>query len=85
LEERIFWTQGDGDFDFTVRTRFELGVRSPDYDILFRNGILLLGSIELFCNIETPLFVNRLRFDIGVGTKISVRLAGSIALFVSVG
>jgi len=45
----------------------------------------LLGSIELFCNIETPLFVNRLRFDIGVGTKISVRLAGSIALFVSVG
>ena len=65
LEERMIWTEGDGDIDFTLRSRYQLGIRSPDYDILLRNGIFLMGSIEAFCNIETPLFVNQLRFDIG--------------------
>jgi hypothetical protein len=72
LEQRMTWgTEGERDFDFTLRGRYQLGVRSPNYDIVFKNGIYLLGSIEPFWNVETPLFVNRIRWDAGVGTKVS--------------
>jgi hypothetical protein len=72
LEERMTWqTEGDSDFDFTVRGRYQLGARSPNYDILFKNGIYLTGSIEPFANIEKPTFINRIRYDVGAGTKVS--------------
>ena len=75
LEERMVWqTEGERDFDFTVRSRYQLGVRSPNYDILFKNGIYLSGSIELFWNLDDSFndnFVDRIRYDIGVGTKVS--------------
>ena len=72
LEQRMTWgTQGDNDFDFTLRARYQLGVRSPNYNIIFKNGIYLLGSIEPFVDVETPMFVNRIRWDVGLGTRIS--------------
>ena len=75
LEERMIWqTEGDSDFDFNLRGRYQLGVRSPNYDILFKNGIYLTGSVELFWNLEdsfTDKFVNRIRYDLGVGTQVS--------------
>jgi hypothetical protein len=75
LEERMVWqTEGERDFDFTVRSRYQLGVRSPNYDILFKNGFYLSGSIELFWNLDENFsdnFVNRIRYDIGAGTKVS--------------
>jgi len=72
LEERMTWgTEGDNDFDFTLRGRYQLGVRSPNYDILLKNGMYLLGSVEPFWDVETPLFVNRIRWDVGLGTRIS--------------
>ncbi len=72
LEERMIWqTQGAGDFDFTLRARYQLGVRSPNYDIILKNGIYLMGSIEPFLDVERPMFVNRMRYDLGVGTKLS--------------
>ena len=72
LEERMTWeTEGDSDFDFTVRARYQLGARSPNYDILFDNGIYLVGSIEPFADLEKPLFINRIRYVVGSGTKIS--------------
>ena len=72
LEERMTWgTEGENDFDFTLRGRYQLGVRSPNFDIVFKNGIYLLGSIEPFWNVETPLFVNRVRWDAGVGTRVT--------------
>jgi len=75
LEERMIWqTQGDSDFDFNLRGRYQLGVRSPNFDVLFKNGVYLLGSVELFWNLEdnfTDNFANRIRYDMGVGTKVS--------------
>ena len=72
FEERMIWqTEGDSDFDFTLRSRYQLGARSPNYDILLKNGIYLTGSIEAFSDIETPIFVNRLRYDVGAGTKLN--------------
>jgi hypothetical protein len=72
VEERMTWeTQGDRGFDFTVRARYQLGTRTPNYDILFNNGIYFLGSIEPFWNVERPMFVNRIRYDAGVGTTLS--------------
>ncbi|MBT8370971.1 MAG: DUF2490 domain-containing protein [Deltaproteobacteria bacterium] len=72
LEERMIWQiEGERDFDFTVRGRYQLGVRSPNYNILVKNGIYLTGSIEAFSNIERPIFVNRMRYDVGAGTKFS--------------
>jgi len=75
LEERMIWqTEGERDDDFTVRGRYQLGVRSPNYDILVKNGIYLTGSVELFWNLEKQIsdnVVDRIRYDIGVGTKVS--------------
>ena len=75
LEERMLWqTQGDKEFDFNLRGRYQLGVRSPNFDILLKNGIYLLGSVELFWNLDksiTDNFANRIRYDLGVGTKVS--------------
>jgi hypothetical protein len=75
LEERMIWqTEGEKDFDFTARSRYQLGVISPNYDMLFKNGIYLTASIEFFWNLENSFrddFVNRIRYDAGVGTKVS--------------
>jgi hypothetical protein len=72
LEERMTWETGEeSDFDFTVRARYQLGARSPNYDILLKNGIYLSGSIEAFSDIETPIFIDRMRYDAGVGTKLT--------------
>ena len=72
LEERMIWqTEGENDSDFTVRSRYQLGFRSPNYDILFENGIYLMGTIEPFADLKSPLFVNRMRYDIGLGTTFS--------------
>jgi len=72
FEERMTWqTEGESDFDFTLRSRYQLGFRSPNYDILFKNGIYLSGSIEAFSDIETPIFINRIRYDVGPGIKAS--------------
>ena len=75
LEQRMIWqTEGERDYDFTLRTRYQLGVRSPNYNILFKNGIYLTGSAELFWNSEDDFLnntVNRIRFDLGAGTKVS--------------
>jgi hypothetical protein len=72
LEERMIWqTGGESDSDFTLRSRYQLGLRSPNFDILFKNGIYLSATIEPFANIEKPLFINRIRYDVGLGTQIS--------------
>ena len=78
LEERMIWeTEGENDFDFTLRGRYQLGARSPDYDILFKNGIYLTGTVELFWNLKYNFFdnfANRIRWDFGVGTEVSEAL-----------
>ncbi len=75
LEERMIWqTEGDSDFDFNLRGRYQFGVRSPNYDILLKNGIYLTGTVELFWTLEDNFadnFANRIRWDFGVGTEIS--------------
>ncbi len=71
-EQRMIWvTEGARDFDFSLRGRYQLGAQSPVYDILFKNGLFLKGSIEAFADIESPVFVDRLRYDLGAGTKVS--------------
>ncbi len=72
LEQRMTWqTEGERDYDFTLRGRYQLGFRSPNYKILFKNGIYLTGNIEPFADIERPLFINRIRYDVGLGTTFS--------------
>ena len=72
LEQRMIWRNtGQDDFDFTLRSRYQLGATSPTYDILFKNGIFLSASIEAFANIEDSVFVNRIRYDVGAGTRVS--------------
>ena len=46
-------------------------LRSPNYKILFENGIYLMGTIEPFADLESPLFVNRIRYDVGLGTPLT--------------
>jgi hypothetical protein len=71
----MFWHSSQGsNFDFILRSRYQLGFRSPTWDILFKNGIFLKGSIELFWDLEDSFFdnvVNRIRYDLGVGTYFS--------------
>ena len=75
LEQRMIWqTEGERDDDFTVRGRYQLGFRSPNLKILFEDGIYITGSIEPFWNFESPLFINRIRYDIGLGTTFSENL-----------
>lgn len=75
LEERMLWVDMTNiRHDFFLRSRYQLGLRSPTYDILFKNGIFVSGNIEYFWDIYdifayAPL--NRIRYDIGVGTHIS--------------
>lgn len=76
LEERMLWLSGqrsDADF-FTLRSRYRLGVGSPTYKVLFKNGIFWNGSLELFWDVETSFadnLVHRIRYDLGVGTHFS--------------
>jgi hypothetical protein len=75
VAERMIWqTRGGSDFDFTLRARYKLGLKSPNYDILFKSGMYLTGNIEAFANLESPLsdtFINRLRFFAGPGLNVS--------------
>jgi len=75
LEERMIWqTEGDSDFDFNLRGRYQLGLRSPSYDIIFKNGVYLTGSVEMFWDLEDKSrdsIVDRIRYDLGVGTQVS--------------
>lgn len=75
LEERMKWSIGQSrDFDFTLRSRYKIGAKSPNFDILFDNGIFLSASVEAFWNVREGFFenfVNRIRYQVGVGTKVS--------------
>ena len=75
LEQRMTWqTQGESNSDFTLRARYQLGVRSPNYEILLPKGIFWLASIEFFSNLDENFSdnpVNRVRYVVGVGTKVS--------------
>jgi hypothetical protein len=75
LEERMIWTDHEeSDFDFTARFRYQFGVRTPNYDLLLPNGIYLMGSLEVFQDLGGGFgnnILNRIRWDLGAGTKIS--------------
>jgi hypothetical protein len=75
LEEQMIWqTTVERVFNFNLRARYQLGLRSPNYDILFNNGLYLLTSAELFWNLKetfTTNFVNRVRVVLGAGTKVT--------------
>lgn len=79
LEQRLNWLSGPrNDFEFKLRGRYQLGITSPTYNILFDNGIYLRGSIEFFRNLDNSItenFTNRIRYDMGGGTKISDTLS----------
>jgi hypothetical protein len=66
--------QGGSDFDFFIRARYRLGLKSPNYDILFKDGVYLTGSMEAFADLESPLsdmYINQLRFFAGPGINVS--------------
>jgi hypothetical protein len=75
LEERMIWSaNGESGFDFTLRSRYQLGFRTPNFDVLFPNGIYLTGSLEVFWDLEDGFgenLLNRIRWDLGAGTNIS--------------
>ena len=75
LEERMMWlTISESEVDFFLRGRYQLGISSPDYDILFKNGIFLTGSVEFFWDLNNKFadnFLNQIRYDVGAGTHVS--------------
>lgn len=75
LEEQMIWlTNGESEFDFFLRGRYQLGISSPDYDILFKNGIFLTGTIEFFWDLNNKFadnFLSQIRYDVGAGTHVS--------------
>jgi hypothetical protein len=75
LEQRLLWLKKPvDDFNSTVRARYQLGVVSPTYNILFDNGIFLTGSVEYFWNMKdsfTDNFSDRIRSHVGVGSQVS--------------
>lgn len=72
LEERMIGSTGErSDLESTLRSRYKFGVRTPTYHVLFKNGIFLSGSAEIFWNMKDSFtidFSNRIRWDIGIGT-----------------
>jgi len=75
LEQRLLWVKKPvDDFNSTVRARYQLGVVSPTYNILYDNGIFFMGGIELFWNMKTSFtdnFSDRIRSHVGVGSQVS--------------
>jgi hypothetical protein len=75
LEQRLLWLKKPvDDFNTTVRARYQLGVISPTYNILFDNGIFFMGAVELFWNMKNSFkdnFSNRIRSHVGVGSQVS--------------
>jgi hypothetical protein len=72
----IWQTSGERESNFTMRARYQLGFKTPAFDILFKNGVYLTGSMEFFWNLQSTFsdnFVNRIRLDLGAGTKVSDR------------
>ena len=75
LEQRMVWLKDPvSDFDSTLRARYQLGFRTPTYNILFERGMYLTGAIEPFWDVETSFsenFTNRIRYFAGFGTRVS--------------
>jgi hypothetical protein len=75
LEQRLLWLKKPVDnFNTTVRARYQLGIVSPTYYILFDNGIYLMGAVELFWDMKksfTDNFKTRIRSHVGVGSRIT--------------
>jgi hypothetical protein len=75
LEQRMLWAKGTAtDFNHRLRARYQLGIKTPTYNILFNNGIYVTSSIEFFRNLNesiTQNFKNRIRYSVGVGTQVS--------------
>ena len=75
LEERLLWVKAEVSASTsTLRSRYQLGVTSPTYNVLFKNGIFLTGAVEPFWNMKnsfTENFSNRIRYFVGAGTKFS--------------
>lgn len=75
LEQRILWTKGtEIDSNYRLRGRYQLGVKTPTYNILFDNGLYVTGSIEFFRNLNesnTASLSDRIRYSFGAGTQVS--------------
>jgi hypothetical protein len=75
LEERMIWLSNtESEFDFFPRARYQLGISSPVYDMPFKNGVFLTGSVEFFWDLNdkfTDNFLNQIRYDVGAGTHVS--------------
>ncbi len=75
LEERMIWLSYDkSQNDLFLRGRYQLGLSSPNYDILFKNGIFLTTTIEFFWDLNEKIgnnLLNQIRYDIGAGTHVS--------------
>jgi hypothetical protein len=75
LEERLFWIKDRETVSTSsLRGRYQLGLVSPTYNILMKNGIFFMVAMELFWPLENSFNVNfsdRIRTHVGVGSRVT--------------
>jgi hypothetical protein len=75
FEERLLWVKDEVRVSTsTLRARYQLGLVSPTYNVLMKNGIFFMGAMELFWNVQNSFnenFSDRIRSHVGVGSRIT--------------
>ena len=75
LEERLLWIKDTETVSTsTLRGRYQLGLVTPTWNVLMKNGIFFMGSAELFWNLKDPFnenFSDRIRYTAGVGSRVT--------------
>jgi hypothetical protein len=75
LEERFTWGTEDGSFDFVVRARYRLMVKTPNLKLVaIDQTFYFLTSLEIFGNVGAAIeetFVDRTRLTFGMGYFIT--------------
>lgn len=78
LELREFFLTGDDEWETVLRGRYQLQVRSPDFDIGAAKRLYVQTSVEVFEDLNSSItntFGDRFRYNIGIG-KGGVRWTG---------
>jgi hypothetical protein len=73
LEERVFYTTGSGEWDTSLRARYQLALRTPSFDVGGATRFYALAYGEIFENTTggiRDLFVNKTRIGGAIGKNV---------------
>jgi len=77
LELRAFYISGDSRWNVSLRPRYQLAMKSPDFAIGAAEAFYILVSAEVFEDLassDNTTFGDRFRFNIGMGKKVTSAL-----------